>query len=136
MIAKNETAEQRERRLINQRRACKRWRERHPGAAYASCKGWEKRNPEKAKANRRKTKLKIHFGLTVSQYDAMLASQDGACAICRETETVRRNKHLSVDHCHATGRIRGLLCSKCNTAIGMLRDRPENARAAAEYLSK
>ncbi len=75
-----------------------------------------------------RSRLKTHYGLTLEQWDAMRSSQGGGCAICRTTTA------LGVDHCHASGRVRGLLCGPCNRAIGMLRDDPARARAAAVYL--
>jgi hypothetical protein len=64
----------------------------------------------------------------------MVAQQNGVCAICREPE--REERSLSVDHCHLTGRVRSLLCSGCNKAIGFLRESPLLARAAATYLEQ
>jgi hypothetical protein len=52
----------------------------------------------------------------------------GVCQICGDDE------RLGVDHCHASGRLRGLLCSRCNTGLGMFRDRPELLAEAIEYL--
>jgi hypothetical protein len=63
----------------------------------------------------------VKFGLTLEQYDAMLAEQDGTCAICHRPETRKRFgwvQPLSVDHDPATGRVRGLLCDYCNRSIG------------------
>ncbi len=63
----------------------------------------------------------------------MVKKQKGLCAICRE---VPEKKRLAVDHCHKTGKIRGLLCNLCNMSIGCLRDCPKKARSAARYLSR
>ena len=71
------------------------------------------------------------FGITKSQYRAMLASQGGKCAICG---TPPGSKRLALDHCHATGTARKLLCSNCNTALGLFKDNPDRLKAAAEYL--
>lgn len=72
------------------------------------------------------------------EFEAMLVAQGGQCAICRQPETKLsakgRVRRLSIDHDHATGRVRGLLCSMCNTALGNLRDDPALADAAAAYL--
>lgn len=56
--------------------------------------------------------LRKLYGITLEQYQELLAKQDGRCAICK------RDRPLSVDHCHTTGRIRGLLCSSCNIVVG------------------
>jgi len=80
--------------------------------------------------NPRQYKLLCAYGITIAQYDAMLARQGGVCAICRK----HRGKTLCVDHCHVTGKVRGLLCRKCNAAIGFFEDDPRIARAGAAYL--
>lgn len=80
-----------------------------------------------------KAKIKHHFGLSVEEYDAMLKRQGGKCAICRGGPT-KRYKRLSVDHDHKTKKVRGLLCSNCNTGLGYFKDDPENTQAATDYL--
>ena len=82
-------------------------------------------------------RLRIGFGLTVEGYDALADSQGSVCAICEEPETATRGgvlRRLNVDHDHVTGKTRGLLCSRCNTAIGLLRDDPRIVNRAHEYL--
>ena len=79
------------------------------------------RGIENRKRSGRKCHLKTKFGISLEEYDRMLSGQGGVCAICSGTND--RNGRggkvlpLSVDHCHDTGRIRGLLCATCNTAI-------------------
>ena len=72
------------------------------------------------------------YGITADEYRAMLAEQNGVCAICHQP--CQTNEMLSVDHDHQTGRIRGLLCRKCNRAIGMLGDSPRLLVEALKYL--
>ena len=69
------------------------------------------------------------YGLTVEQYETMLAGQKGRCAICRKTL-----KTPCVDHCHATGKVRGLLCKHCNNVLGNARDSIETLQRAIQYL--
>jgi hypothetical protein len=88
---------------------------------------------KKAVANR-KSHLKRKYGLTLEQYDAMLAAQGGVCAICHEARPVERTLH--VDHDHTTGAIRGLLCFTCNNALGDFRESRELFEAAAAYLDR
>lgn len=79
------------------------------------------------------------FGVTRLQYAEMFHRQNGVCAICFQAETATRKgnvKALAVDHDHKTGRVRGLLCSDCNTGIGKLKDNPEVLRNAADYLEQ
>jgi hypothetical protein len=97
---------------------------------------WKKNNPSKVKEKRRKQLLK-QYGLTVADWDNILASQNGLCAICNKPETtIIRGKvnRLSIDHCHITGKNRGLLCDKCNRALGLFQDDAERLNRAADYL--
>jgi hypothetical protein len=88
---------------------------------------------EQGKRSTRNTKLKNRFGITVEEYESLHASQDGRCLICG-AELSCMGHRLAVDHDHATGKIRGLLCKGCNVGIGSLRDNPALLRKAAEYL--
>jgi hypothetical protein len=90
---------------------------------------WRKKNPEHA----RKSSLRRKFGLFVEHYEALLRSQKGGCAICGSQNL--NGKALAVDHCHKTGKIRGLLCAKCNTGIGLFGDSIQLLKAAAEYVA-
>lgn len=77
------------------------------------------------------------YGLEPDQYDAMVASQQGRCAICRTDQPGGQSKGgWHVDHEHATGRVRGLLCTRCNQALGLFDDDPARLRAAVEYLRR
>lgn len=76
--------------------------------------------------------LKREFGISKADYELILARQAGVCAICEKPESEGRS--LAVDHDHATGVIRGLLCRKCNTAIGQLGDSADALRRALAYL--
>ncbi len=83
--------------------------------------------------------LKRHYGLTLDDYQKMLDKQNNRCAICeKEESSISRfgtPKRLTVDHCHATGRIRGLLCDNCNRGLGFLRDSIHLLRKSIDYLS-
>lgn len=80
----------------------------------------------------RRTRLREKYGLRLEEFDAMMAQQGGTCAICGEPPN---GEPLSVDHCHATGQIRGLLCRGCNVGLGFFRDSVERLEQAARYLS-
>ncbi len=89
-----------------------------------------KESGRKSIANR-KSYLKRTYGLTVEEYDAMLAAQGCVCFFCRETPG---DLPLHVDHDHATGAVRGLLCSRCNNnALGLFQESPHLFQAAADY---
>jgi len=106
------------------------WREKNKDKYKASQKKWKEKNKSKVISDR----LKRKYGICQNQYNNILESQSGVCAIC--FKTCETNQRLSVDHCHNTGKIRGLLCNKCNTALGQMMDSVENLRNAAEYLEK
>jgi len=91
---------------------------------------FSKTNPIRHKSN----KLKAAYGITVEQYDEMLSVQGEVCFICRQPNASGRS--LAVDHCHSTGKIRKLLCSPCNMAIGMVKEDADRARAIASYIEE
>jgi len=74
------------------------------------------------------------IGLTIEDYERIFAKQKGLCVICEQPETGSKNKKLSADHCHISGVFRGLLCNRCNRAIGLFGDNPDLLDAAASYL--
>lgn len=112
-------------------------------AAYACVRRWrlEKmaQDPESFRRNVWDGSLKARFGITSDQYEAMLKAQGGVCAICKKPETARHNdgrvRRLSVDHDHRTLRVRSLLCSRCNIAIGSFLENQHSLAAAIKYLS-
>lgn len=71
------------------------------------------------------------YGVTVNQYNKMLEGQQGVCRICNDPPSRR---HLCVDHCHETGKIRGLLCVPCNAGLGNFKDNPDLLEEAKRYL--
>lgn len=102
-------------------------------AAYM--RDYRKKNPSKMKA----IDLKKRFGISLEQYNTMLAEQAGVCKICSLPETALdhrtlKPRNMAVDHCHKTNRIRGLLCSDCNMAIGLLKEDLSLFQKASKYL--
>lgn len=91
-------------------------------------------DPEKWRRYQRDRTLRTKYGITIEEYEARLAAQDGHCAICPRTPT--DDAPLVVDHDHATGLVRGLLCHNCNSGIGMLGDDLATVRSAAWYLAQ
>ena len=77
-----------------------------------------------------RNKILRDYKLTEEQYFVMLEDQQDVCKICGKNY----QKRLSVDHCHTTGVVRGLLCHKCNAAIGLLNDDPELLKKSAAYI--
>ena len=81
----------------------------------------------------REWKLRSYFGITEKEYWGLHDAQKGVCWICKQPESDPR-KSLSVDHCHETLRIRGLLCGTCNRAIGFFKEDPALLARALEYV--
>jgi hypothetical protein len=75
--------------------------------------------------------LKKKYGISWSDYEEMYERQEGRCAICKKEED---DRSLAIDHCHTTGKVRGLLCGSCNRALGLLKDDPELIEQAKEYV--
>ncbi|HVM10694.1 MAG TPA: endonuclease VII domain-containing protein [Acidimicrobiales bacterium] len=111
----------------------------------ARVKRWQQANPERVRAAQRRVKsdpgykrrerdayLRRKYGISIDEYEATLAAQGGVCAICKRGPT--QNISLHVDHDHASGRARGLLCFRCNNALGDFADDYERLEAASAYL--
>src|SRR5690606_29139249 len=89
-------------------------------------------DPERRKRQANIQKLRQNYGLSVEEFEAKLAAQGGVCAICKGPPNGKGRYH--VDHCHKTGKVRGLLCHHCNLGIGNLKDDADLVLAAAAYL--
>lgn len=98
--------------------------------AYSAA--WKIRNRERARAIARSSHLRVNFGMSVSDYEALYKSQHGRCVICSAHGSMWNG--LVVDHNHFTGAVRGLLCHPCNKGIGQMRDDPVIVAAALKYL--
>jgi hypothetical protein len=115
------------------RKLCCRCHERERGKSNAYCnpcgaeraREWEQRNPGKRAASQRRARVKYKYGISLEEYEALLAEP---CAICGAESEV-------LDHCHASGLHRLALCHACNKGLGMFADDPERLRNAAEYVS-
>lgn len=116
---------------------------------------WALANPEKVSAAKRRYKasnprvwnadarrvawignLRRRYNMTLDDYEQMLIAQNGVCAICEGPPRGRGadEDRFHVDHCHETGRVRGLLCSPCNTAVGLLDEDAKRALRLAQYI--
>lgn len=74
------------------------------------------------------------YGLTQEQYDQLLMDQDGRCRVCRTDYP--GVKGWCIDHCHSSGRVRGLLCMRCNTVLGLVNENPATLRMLADFLEQ
>ena len=123
----------------------RKWNKENPEANSGLHKKYRKNNPDKFREYSKKLyqgsaryrdlshnlKLIKKYGITLQEYNSLLEKQNHRCAICYQKDSRR----LGVDHCHITKRIRGLLCTKCNRAVGLLKDDPKICRTASRYLS-
>lgn len=111
-----------------------RWTKKH--YLSARCKPchqqYRRQNPQN-KRNRKSEKLRLRYGITFEQWESMREAENYSCMICGITEE-ETGRSLDVDHCHSTGKVRGLLCNPCNTVLGHARDRIDLLEAAAKYL--
>lgn len=112
----------------------KKYRDADPEKIKAQKKASQIRNPETGRARSRRHL----YGLTSNHFQALLLKQKNSCVICGFvfSSDAGRSKAASVDHDHATGRIRGLLCAACNHGLGKFKDSSTILRAAADYLEK
>jgi hypothetical protein len=92
------------------------WRKENKERVRANHIKWRKNNPHKSRVYQ----LKRDYNLTSEEYSALLEEQQGVCAICCQADST--GKQLSVDHDHTTGKVRGLLCSGCNLALGSVKE--------------
>jgi Recombination endonuclease VII len=99
----------------------------------AACKV-DRRDPVRAAARERRRTLR-KYGITESDWDRLLASQGGLCAICRTDVPGGRGESWHIDHCHTTNQVRGLLCHSCNVGLGSFHDDPERLSSAIAYLA-
>jgi len=119
----------------------------NPAPYIARVKKWQQENSERLNAYRREYRqrperkladrdghLRRKYGIGVDDYEAMLTEQGGTCAICQEPSLTSASLH--VDHDHATGVVRGLLCVSCNNALGAFRESQSIFRRAADYLDR
>ena len=93
---------------------------------------FKKKNP-KYKDRIRRMNLKRNFGISIEQYDKMLNYQENKCAICK-VDYSKVSRRFAVDHCHITGKIRGLLCIECNRGLGAFDDSSKLLEKALKYL--
>lgn len=111
------------------------WRARNRLRFNQCVANYRKKYPERIKDY----KLKIRYGISSNDYDKMFQTQDGKCAICGNPETATHNfsknkQSLAVDHCHKTGKVRGLLCQDCNRGIAKFHEEVLRLQGAIEYL--
>ncbi len=139
--------------VYNKNESAKKYRQKHPNyykQYYKNhknkWKNYNKNNTENAKKYRERhperlkdRRLKLYYGITLEDYNKMLQEQNGVCSICKEMETrliCGKIVMLSVDHDHKTGKVRGLICNKCNRLLGFVNDNTKLLEEVINYLKK
>lgn len=105
-------------------------------------KAYEFRHPQRVKGSHRRANMLNKYGITLEQYDEMWKNQDGECAICSvgmvnittDGDSKNKSNTACVDHCHGSGRVRGILCSTCNKGLGLFYDRTDLLESDINYL--
>ena len=111
-----------------------RWREANPETYRAAQrKSYEVQRAKPGHLAEKRDRALKKYGISRDDLDALIAAQDGKCAICKGAPTGKGDR-LHVDHCHTSGKVRALLCHHCNTLLGLAGDDPARLRAAAAYL--
>ena len=117
------------------------WRDKNPKAYNAMAVKWRDKNPDKQHAN----EVKRNYGISIERYNELLTEQACKCKICgRPHDPSKKRGRLYVDHCHKgpktrsgkETKVRGLLCSACNSMLGYAEDRVETLQKAIDYLNK
>lgn len=111
-----------------------RWSNKHYLSTRCKpCHQEYRRNNPATPRNRKAEKLQLRYGMTYEQWESMRERENYRCMVCGISED-ELGKRLDVDHCHTSGKVRGLLCNPCNTMIGHARDSVAVLEAAAAYL--
>jgi len=111
------------------RKDCRLYGIRSRAKRNARLRQWRKRNPAAVKRMDHKQWLRRTYGLSVADVEAMREKQAGCCAICHKP-----SRRLFVDHCHATGKVRALLCQTCNTFLGWYENKADIITVFQQYL--
>ena len=109
----------------------KQWRMKNKDKIRASRDKWIKNNPIKHKLMKLNSQYIFRYGITLDVKNKIIKSQNNKCAICNN-----KLDKPKVDHCHKTGKVRGILCHGCNIGIGGLKDSIKNLKNAIKYLKR
>lgn len=96
---------------------------------------YKQKNTLKVALSDRKHKISKKYNVSIDDYNLMLTTQNGKCAICGSDSIGRKGaKYFNIDHCHTTGKVRGLLCHNCNIILGKIKDSRDWLKNAIKYL--
>lgn len=111
-------------------KAKRKWAANNKEKTFAYKKKWKDGNPPKLRCGH----LRKKYGITLAQWEELFTQQGNCCAVCKTTDPGTQNWHT--DHCHTTGKVRGILCSRCNLGIGRFKDNADLFEAVAAYLRR
>lgn len=121
--------------------SAKKWKEVNQDHVKQYAKAYREQNKEKLNKNKRDNPdyhrnlhLKRNYRISLDEYNLMLEAQEGRCLGCTIFYTQSSRGRFHVDHCHTTGKIRGLLCHNCNTALGLIKDNIDTLSMLISYL--
>lgn len=125
--------------MIHMETQSQRWNRENPERRKEIGRKYDSQNKETRTLKAHNRNLKKKYGITLDEYYAMLEEQQGRCKICNSTTAISEDnliQRFAVDHCHQTGRVRGLLCIRCNAGLGMFLDNEVFLAAAISYLKE
>jgi len=111
-----------------------RYRKEHAEELAEYYKRHDKSRPDKGSRSRRSSQMKYYYGISLEDYEEMESNQGCKCAICGKFNDT--GKRLFIDHNHSTGKVRALLCGKCNSMIGYAYENIATLKSAIQYLEK
>ena len=129
-------AQNKEKNAEYQKEYYKEYRKKHAEKLANQNKKWREANKEQDALVMLKARLKRKYNLSIEEYNTLIESQNNSCKICGTHATNNIKGKLYIDHCHTTGKVRGLLCMKCNSALGLLNDNKELVQNLLDYLNK
>lgn len=129
-------AKNKEKNAKYQQEYTKRYRKENKEKLNAANKKWREENKEQDNFVMETARLKRKYNLAREDYETLIESQNNCCKICGLPAKNNTQGKLYVDHCHTTGKVRGLLCMKCNTALGLLNDNKELLKEMIDYLDR
>ena len=113
----------------------KEYRKKNVEKLSANNKKWREENKEQDALVMLKARLKRKYNLSIDEYKTLIESQNNSCKVCGTHAKNNLKGKLYIDHCHTTGKVRGLLCMKCNSALGLLNDDKALIQNLLDYLS-
>jgi hypothetical protein len=113
----------------------KEYRKKNVEKLNANNKKWREENKEQDALVMLKARLKRKYNLSIDEYKTLIESQNNSCKVCGTHAKNNLKGKLYIDHCHTTGKVRGLLCMKCNSALGLLNDDKALIQNLLDYLS-